>query len=87
MKQLGLRLSRPLYEGLPWLYAACGVLALAASYLQSSPWLSFLFGAPGLILLLAGIVVWLRRRDYRRMRAQYDRPDALAEAARDGEPH
>jgi uncharacterized membrane protein YfcA len=83
MKQLGLRLSRPLYEGLPWLYVACGLLALAGSYLQSSPWPSFLLGAPGLVFLLAGIVVWLRRRDYRRMRAQYARPDALADAARE----
>jgi hypothetical protein len=83
MKQLGLRLSRPLYEGLPWLYAACGLLALAGSYMQSSPWVSFLLGVPGLAFLLAGIVVWLRRRDYRRMRAQYARPDALADSTRD----
>ena len=85
MKQLGLRLSRPLYEGLPWLYALCGLLALTASYLQGSAWLSFLFGAPGMAFLLAGLVVWLRRRAYRRMRAQYARPDALAEAAREAE--
>lgn len=85
MKQLELRLSRPLYEGLPWLYAACGLAALAASYAQSSPLASFLLGAPGLAALLLGIVVWLRRREYRRMRALYERPDALAEPKREAE--
>ena len=87
MKQHELRLARPIYEGLPWAYVCAGLAALAASYLQNSPFLSFAFGLPGLAVLLGGIVIILRRREYRRMRAQYDRPDALAERGREaGQP-
>jgi nitrate reductase gamma subunit len=77
------RLARPIYEGLPWLYTAVGVLALSASYLARSTLASVAFGLPGLAALLAGIVVMLRRRDYRRMRTYYERPDALADSTRE----
>ncbi|HUN74269.1 MAG TPA: hypothetical protein VMU40_07120 [Steroidobacteraceae bacterium] len=79
MRHPGLRLARPLYEVLPGIYIVLGGLALAASYRASSPLASLILGLPGLALLLAGIVVWLRRRNYRQMRAEYERPDALAE--------
>jgi Flp pilus assembly protein TadB len=75
------RLSRPVYEGLPWLYLLAGLGALAFSYLQTSGVLSVLLGLPGLIALLAGVVVLLRRRSYRRLRAQYDAPEALDQLA------
>jgi hypothetical protein len=65
------RLSRPLYEGLPWIYVACGIAALLFSYLSSSRALSLLTGIVGFSLLLAGLVVLLRRRDYRLLRSQY----------------
>jgi hypothetical protein len=68
------RLSKPLYEGLPWLYMLCGALALVASYCVHSAFASAVLGIPGLAALLGGIVVLLRRRDYRRMRAKYTRP-------------
>jgi hypothetical protein len=74
------RLSRPLYEVLPGFYIGCGLAALAASYRQSSPLASAALGLPGLVALVGGIVVWLRRRDYRRMRTSYERPDALSES-------
>ncbi len=77
------RLSRPLYEVLPGLYIVCGVTALAASYRQASPLASAALGLPGLVALVGGIVVWLRRRDYRRMRSSYERPDALSEPGRE----
>jgi hypothetical protein len=82
MKEQGLRLARPIYEGLPWVYVACGLSALAASYLQSSPLMSFALGLPGMVALVGGMVVLLRRRDYRRMRTWYERPDALADVGR-----
>ena len=75
------RLSRPVYEGLPWIYLLGGLLALSASYFQTSSTLSVVLGLPGFLALMAGAVVLLRRRAYRRLRAQYDAPDALDEAA------
>ena len=73
------RLSRPVYESLPWVYVLCGAVALCASYFARTALASGVFGIPGLVALLGGIVVLLRRRDYRRMRAVYKRPDALTE--------
>jgi len=73
-------LSRPVYEGLPWLYMACGVLALIASYLLAARGiLSLLVGLLGLAGLLYGFVVLLRRRDYRALRSEYGQPDSLGE--------
>jgi hypothetical protein len=83
MMRSQLRLARPIYEGLPWLYMGCGLVGLVASYFERSPLASVAFGLPGLAALLGGIVIMLRRRDYRRMRAQYLRPDALAEPLQD----
>ncbi len=72
------RLSRPLYEGLPWVYMACGVAALAGSYLLSSRLVSLFLGLLGLAGLLGGIVIALRRRDYRQLRANYADPGQLS---------
>ncbi len=83
MRTSELHLARPLYEVLPWLYAGAGLAALVASYLAHSPLASASLGLPGLAALLGGIVVLLRRRGYRRMRASYSRPDALAEVDRE----
>jgi len=73
-------LARPIYESLPWAYLSAGALALLISYLQTSTALSLMLGLPGLLAVLAGVVVLLRRRSYRQLRAQYDAPDALDEA-------
>jgi membrane associated rhomboid family serine protease len=74
----GPHLSRPLYEGLPWLYITSGLAALVASYLLAARGtLSLLVGALGFLILLGGIVVLLRRRDYRALRSQYGNPDSL----------
>jgi hypothetical protein len=70
--------SRPVYEGLPWVYIMCGVLALFTSYLLAARGLlSLAVGLAGLLSLLGGIVVLLRRRDYRALRARYADPDSL----------
>ena len=66
---MNVRLSRPLYEALPWIYIVCGLVALVASYFHPSKNLSLLLGLPGLAAVLVGIVVFLRRRDYRQMQA------------------
>ncbi|MBV8343358.1 MAG: hypothetical protein JO173_13365 [Gammaproteobacteria bacterium] len=71
-------LSRPLYEGLPWAYISGGVAALIASYLLAGrAALSLAFGLPGLVCLVGGIVLLLRRRDYRALRSQYADRDSL----------
>lgn len=71
-----MRLSRPLYEGLPWLYIAAGIAALGVSYLiGDSHALGLLTGLGGLAALLGGVVVLLRRRDYRDLRSQYGQPE------------
>jgi hypothetical protein len=72
MKRPGRHLSRPLYESLPWLYLLGGFLALAASYRhEGRGWWSALIGLLGFLAVLAGVVVLLRRRDFRDMRSHY----------------
>ena len=62
-------LSRPLYEALPWLYILFGLAALAGSYFHPHDGVSLALGLPGLAGVLFGVVVILRRRDYRQMKA------------------
>jgi Flp pilus assembly protein TadB len=72
-------LSRPVYEGLPWFYISFGIAALIASYLLAARGaLSLLVGTVGVLTLLGGIVVLLRRRDYRQLRSEYANPDYLS---------
>jgi hypothetical protein len=71
-----MRFSRPVYEGLPWLYITCGLLVLGGSYLVAAHGvLSLIAGILGLLFVLGGVVVLLRRREYRALRSQY--PDDL----------
>jgi len=64
-------IPRPLYEAVPYLYIAVGAAMLAAAWFMEqlpSGWL-LAGGAAGLV---AGLVIWLRRRDYRTQQAEYD---------------
>ena len=71
-----MHLSRPMYEGLPWIYIGGGLAALGVSYLiGDSHAVGLLAGLAGLAALLGGVVVLLRRRDYRDLRSQYGQPD------------
>jgi hypothetical protein len=72
--------SRPVYEGLPWIYIISGLLLLIASYLLARYGAaSFAVGSVGLLAVLAGYVVLLRRRDYRALRSRYGDPDSLSD--------
>ena len=71
-------LSRPLYESLPWLYVAGGAVAVTVSYVTLSRPLSFVLGLSGILALIAGLAVWLRRRDFRELRANYADPEGLS---------
>jgi hypothetical protein len=58
-------LSKPLYEFLPFYYVAIGLIALIARlYVNYWYWpeICTVLGIGGLV---AGFVVWLKRRDYR----------------------
>jgi len=78
MARHGPYLSRPVYEVLPWIYIICGVVTLIGSYLLAARGvLSLAVGLCGLFGLMAGIVILLRRRDYRALRSQYADPDSL----------
>jgi len=79
MPRSGPHFSRPVYEGLPWIYIICGLTALIASYLLAAHGvLSLLIGALGLMCVVGGFVLLLRRRDYRALRSQYADPDSLS---------
>jgi hypothetical protein len=56
-----------------------GLGALFASYLLAARGtVSLLIGLLGLICVVGGFVLLLRRRDYRALRSQYANPDSLS---------
>lgn len=65
-------LPKPLYEGLPYYYIGFGLVALGTAFLVDDWRLPEICGAAGLVSLVAGLVIWLRRRDYRTSRSRLD---------------
>lgn len=58
--------SKPIYESLPFFYLIVGAVILAASmYLNHWYWPTICFSV-GLACLVGGLIVLLKRRDYRR---------------------
>ena len=58
-------ISKPIYESLPYFYFIAGAISLGASmYVNHWYWPTISF-VLGLSCLVAGIVVFLKRRDFR----------------------
>ena len=58
-------LSKPLYEAVPYLYLIAGLAALIAS-LYVNYWIWPTIGlVVGFACIIGGLVIWLRRRDFR----------------------
>ncbi len=59
-------LSKPLYEIVPYLYLVAGLAALFASlYVDYWIWPTLCL-LVGFACIIGGLVIWLRRRDFRR---------------------
>ena len=65
-------ISRPVYELLPYLYMLVGVGLLAAAWLTEAKTWPSVFLSVGALSLMGGLVLWLRRKDYRTKQAEYD---------------
>lgn len=64
-------LPRPIYEALPYLYMVAGAGLLVAAYFMAAGPRGLLL-AIGAIGLTLGLVLWMRRRDYRASQRDYD---------------
>jgi hypothetical protein len=64
-------IPRPLYESIPYAYIVGGGLMLAAAWLLEQGPRGWLLAA-GAAALVTGLVIWLRRRDYRTSQSEYD---------------
>ncbi len=65
-------LVKPLYELLPYCYMAAGAALLFFSWAATGAILPTVLLVLGCLSLLAGLTIWLRRRDYRTTQAQYN---------------
>ena len=65
-------LARPIYEFLPYLYMLVGVALLGAAWFIEMSTLPSVFMLVGVLSIMAGLVLWLRRRDYRTRQSEYN---------------
>ena len=65
-------ITRPIYELLPYVYMVLGAGLLTAAWLVELRLWPSIFLAVGALSLMGGLVLWLRRRDYRAKQAEYD---------------
>ena len=66
-----MKLSRPVYESLPYVYMAAGIGAIVVSFLWREPRWSDWLAAFGAVALVSGLVLTLKRRDYRIQQRHY----------------
>ncbi len=66
-----MRVVGPLYESLPYVYIAIGAAALVASFAwRVADWSGIMAGF-GVVAIVGGLVLVLRRRDYRIQKRHY----------------
>lgn len=70
-------LPRPVYEAKPFVAVVFGLAAFAAAYFIPASPRGVLFVVGG-ALVTYGLMIWMRRRDYRRTQSNYD-PRAIDE--------
>jgi hypothetical protein len=66
-----MRIGRALYESLPYAYMLIGAAAIGTSFLWRVPVWADLMAAFGLVAVVLGLVLVLRRRDYRIQQRHY----------------
>ena len=66
-----MRLARPVYESLPYVYIAIGALAIFVFYLDPVGVRAVAAFAIGVIVATAGLTLLLRRQDYRELSREY----------------
>jgi hypothetical protein len=66
-----MRVFRPLYETLPYAYIVVGAAAIGASFAWRAVEWSGLMAVFGLVAIVGGLVLVLRRRDYRTQKRHY----------------
>jgi sugar phosphate permease len=66
-----MRIARTVYEALPWVYMVLGAAAIVASYLWRHPRWTEALAVCGLLAIVLGLMLVLRRRDYRIQQRRY----------------
>lgn len=66
-----MKLSKPIYESLPYVYMGLGVGALVFSYYWRAPVWSDVIVGFGLLSVVCGLILVLKRRDYRVQKRRY----------------
>ena len=65
-------LAKPVYESMPYGYAIAGVVLMLLSYFDGRGFWSNLTAIVGLLAVIGGVVIFLKRRDYRLNHCHYD---------------
>jgi hypothetical protein len=71
MEVATMRLARPVYESLPYVYLGIGALAIFVFYLDPSGLGAVIAFAIGVIAATAALTLLLRRRDFRELSREY----------------